>query len=101
MSNTVLEAMACGLPLVVTSVGGNPEMVSHGENGFLFASGDGRALALHIESLIANPELRVELGRKSRLRAVQLFSLDRTMREYRNLYQNLAVERGIQVGDKS
>jgi len=101
MSNTVLEAMACGLPLVVTGVGGNPEMVAHGENGFLFASGDGRALALHIESLINNQELRVELGRKSRLRAVQLFSLDRTMTEYRNLYQNLAVERGIQVGDKS
>ena len=98
MSNTVLEAMACGLPLVITNVGGNPEVVSNSENGFLFAPGDEQTLALHLEKLIVRPEIRAEFGRASRRRATQQFSVDRTLQEYRNLYQGLAAERGILPG---
>ncbi len=49
MSNTILEAMSCALPVAATRVGGNPELVQEGRTGFLFAPGDAAQLAAQLE----------------------------------------------------
>jgi sugar transferase (PEP-CTERM/EpsH1 system associated) len=93
MSNTVLEAMASGLPLVVTQAGGNPELVVDGSVGFLFPPSDVQALVKHLAMLAENPDLRRSFGEATRLRAVEQFSLERMIRSYRDLYFELAAKR--------
>jgi len=95
MSNTLLEAMASGLPLLATDVGGNPEVVKDGEVGWLFAPGDTPALARHIDALTSFAELRDRMGTAGRQRALQYFSVDRMLSEYRDLYRQLAARRGV------
>ena len=90
MSNTVLEAMATALPVVVTHAGGNPEMVEHGFSGLLFAPRDIATLALHLGRLIENADLRRHLGAAARRRVVERFSLAEMIRHYRDLYFELA-----------
>ena len=60
--NVLVEAMACGLPVVSTSAGGIPELVTHSENGFLTAPGDVASIENHIATLLDSPELRQQLG---------------------------------------
>ncbi len=66
LPNTLLEAFACSLPVVATSVGGIPELVRHGLNGLLAPSGDAAALAGHVEALAQDPLLRLRMGRVNR-----------------------------------
>jgi glycosyltransferase involved in cell wall biosynthesis len=61
-----MEAMAMGLPVVVSAVGGIPEIVDQGRSGFLIEPGDGRGLREAIESLLADPARRRELGARGR-----------------------------------
>jgi sugar transferase (PEP-CTERM/EpsH1 system associated) len=93
MSNTILEAMASGLPLVVTRAGGNPELVVDGSIGFLFPPSDFPALAQHLEMLAESPDLRRSFGEAARLRAVEQFSLERMIRSYRDLYFEFGTKR--------
>ncbi len=95
MSNTLLEAMSCGLPAIATRVGGNPEVVADGQSGFLFASGDDLELAERITRLAADPEARHAMGEAARKRAVAEFSLDVMIGKYYSLYIDAAVSRGI------
>ena len=88
ISNTILEAMATGLPVVATSVGGNPELVEQGITGQLVPAGDTAALSAALLTYLRNPILRQLHGRKARQRAVERFSLDRMARQYENLYLN-------------
>ena len=74
---TVVEAMASGLPIVATNVGGIPESVVDGYNGFLVPPGDPEMLANKILELAENPDLRIRMGRKSRKIAVEKYSLDK------------------------
>ncbi len=97
MSNTLLEAMACGLPLVATRVGGNPEVVEDGRSGWLFAPGDIPALADCIERLATSAETRRALGGAARQRALTVFSLDRMIDSYCSLYVDAATQRGLLV----
>lgn len=66
LPNTLLEAFACSLPVVGTSVGGIPELVRHGLNGLLAPSEDAAALAGHVEALAQDPLLRLRMGRVNR-----------------------------------
>ena len=67
--NVFAEAMASGLPIVGSSVGGIPELVEHGKNGFLVPPREPRALAAAIRLLADNPDLRAEIGRRTRAQA--------------------------------
>jgi glycosyltransferase involved in cell wall biosynthesis len=64
--NVLVEAMACGLPVVTTSAGGIPELVTHGLNGLLTAPGDVESIENQIASLIDTPELRQRMGAAAR-----------------------------------
>ena len=77
MPVALMEAAACGVPVVATDVGGVAELVDHGRTGFLVPSGDVAALAAALESLLAEPETAREMGRAARSRAEERFSIRR------------------------
>lgn len=93
MSNTILEAMACGRPVVATRVGGNPELVAEGVCGCLFAPGDAADLAKRLEQLAKLPRERCKFGGEARKLAESRFSLHEMIRNYRELYLGLAERR--------
>ena len=86
MSNTVLEAMAAGLPVVATAVGSNPVLVADGETGYLVPAGDSVALASALERIANDEPSRHRMGQLGRLRAERDFSIDCMVREYEDLY---------------
>jgi glycosyltransferase involved in cell wall biosynthesis len=78
-TSTVLEALACGRPLIATKVGGIPEVVRDGENGLLVPEKDPAALAAAIERLRVDAELRQRLSERARESAVERLSWDATI----------------------
>jgi glycosyltransferase involved in cell wall biosynthesis len=86
---SVLEAMAAGLPSVVTPVGGVPELVVHGENGIHVPVHDPSALAGAITDLALSAPLRDRLGCAARARVVSHFSFSEMAGKYAQLYRNL------------
>lgn len=87
---SLIEAMAAGLPVVSTDVGGVPEVVLDGETGLLAPSGDDGALAGHLLRLAQDQGLRKRLGRAGRVRAFEMFSEDRMVAEYDRMYREVA-----------
>ena len=94
MSNTILEAMATGIPVIASNVGGNPELVIDGRTGFLFPSNDVESLVQKIKTYILHPELKQKHGYNARKRVEEKFSLDQMIRRYEELYVEL-VERKL------
>ncbi|HET6319689.1 MAG TPA: glycosyltransferase family 4 protein [Chloroflexota bacterium] len=70
----VAEAMALGVPVVATAVGGIPGMITHGQTGFLFTPGDVGALASHLRRLLTDSALRRRMGQGARQRAQRTFA---------------------------
>jgi glycosyltransferase involved in cell wall biosynthesis len=93
MSNAILEAMATGLPVVATRVGGNPELVADGSSGFLVEPGSPAALADALRRYLGDPGLLARHGRAARELAQAEFSLDRMVGEYGQLYGRLLARR--------
>jgi glycosyltransferase involved in cell wall biosynthesis len=89
ISNTILEAMSAGLPVVATRTGGNPELVDEGVTGFLVPPESAEALAGALECYVKSPELRAEHGRAARRRAEERFSLRGMVDAYSSLYGEL------------
>lgn len=86
ISNTVLEAMASGLPIVATRVGGNRELVEEGVHGFLVPKQNPGALAAALGTYLDDGSLRTLHAKSSRQRAVDAFNLDGMRRAYHDLY---------------
>lgn len=89
ISNTVLEAMASGLPVVATAVGGNLELVEQGYNGSLVPVGSAQALAAALIELLDNTAQRVSQGANARARVSQRFDWERTVAGYLHVYDEL------------
>jgi len=87
-SNSIVEYMAAGLPVVCTDVGGAREAVEDGKNGYLVASGDYMAMADRISAILASGNMEL-LGQNSRNMAENLFSLPVIMRRYEQFYERL------------
>jgi glycosyltransferase involved in cell wall biosynthesis len=84
-----LEAMACGKAVVSTNRGGPSETVLHGETGFLVPPQDAPNMAHHVMTLLNNPSLRAEMGRKGRERVLAHFSASKTIQAYQNYFARL------------
>ena len=86
-SITVLEAMASGVPSVLTAVGGNGELVRDGVEGLLVPRHDDEAAAQALMRILGDAALRTKLGAEARHRALSTYQLDRTVARYGELYQ--------------
>lgn len=93
MPNAVLEAMAAGLPVVATAVGGIPEAVVDGVTGLLVPPRDPTSLAEAITNLLHDPDLRHQMGQAGRERVVTQFNIATTVRCTEALYQQLLQEK--------
>ncbi len=94
-SNVIQEAMATGLPIVASRVGGNPELVQHGETGLLFESNSVEALAQALQILLDNPQKAKTLGENALRRAREAFSLEKMVQNYETVYFRLLQEKKI------
>jgi sugar transferase (PEP-CTERM/EpsH1 system associated) len=101
MSNTILEAMATGLPVIATNVGGNPEILTDSVSGYLFQPGNVDELRSKLATLLLNRELRKGFGQAARSRALTTFSLEAMLRQYRQLYLDLATRQSGIEGARS
>lgn len=86
---SVQEAMASGLPIVGTRVGGIPELVEDGVSGLLVPSDDEPALAHALQTLIDQPDQRQQMGKAALQRARTHFDIRNTVRAYENLYEQI------------
>lgn len=89
VSNTILEAMATGLPIVATNVGANAQLVIDGECGVIVPPADSSAIATAMLRYFDDAELARSHAQAARARVVQVFSLDRMVDRYHRLYSDL------------
>ncbi|MDI6735724.1 MAG: GT4 family glycosyltransferase PelF [bacterium] len=87
MSNTILEAMSVGRPVVATKVGGTPEIVEDGKTGFLVCPANPEELAEGIIKVLKNPQQSKDMSRAGQERVREKFSLDKMIIAYENLYK--------------
>jgi glycosyltransferase involved in cell wall biosynthesis len=85
----VAEAMACDLPVVASNCSAIPELIDEGKGGFLCPVGDVDAFAEKINFLADSPKLRREMGEYNRTKVEKMFALDRMVREYQDLFQEV------------
>lgn len=85
----VREAMACGLPCVVSNIPGARDLLLDGETGLLFRSGDAADLAAKLQRLIADEKLRQVMGQAGRQRIIRDFKVDDYVNRFRNLFLSL------------
>lgn len=90
---SALEALACEVPVIATDVGGLPEVVSHGETGYLFPVGEVDAMADAAIELLSDPERHRRFAQAARRQAVERFSQDAVVERYRGVYERVAARR--------
>lgn len=89
LSNALMEAMACGCPVVASKVGGNPELVTNGETGLLFEPGDAAGLADALQTLIENEFLRRQLAEAGAKFVRERFSIRTSAQRMGEIYAKL------------
>lgn len=92
---SALEAMACELPVISTSVGGLPELVVHGETGYIAEIGDVERMAKYAIELLTNEARYKLLAAASRKRAIDVFSSDKVVDQYEQYYEDVLSEKSI------
>jgi len=95
ISNTILEAMACGLPVIATDVGGNGELVDNGRTGTLVPRADPGTLANKMAIYADDPQLRRRQGENGSDRIANRFSMAQMLSAYSGVYDQLMERRGI------
>lgn len=85
--NALMEAMASGLPVAATRIGGNVELVTHGKTGLLFEQGSHEELYRCIEQLYENKDLMRKMGASARRHMEELYSFERIAGRYNDLYR--------------
>jgi glycosyltransferase involved in cell wall biosynthesis len=98
---TAIEALASGCPVVATRVGGVPDVVSDGEDGFLVAPGDVEELAARLAELANDPELRARMGTTGRGRMRTRYAVDRLIDDVDRLYRELLERKGIELSSSA
>jgi glycosyltransferase involved in cell wall biosynthesis len=93
MSNAILEAMAEKCPVIATRAGGNEELVEDGYTGFLIDKNNADSLARAMETAVRNPERVKEMGKNSRLKVQNEYSLDHVMERWYTLYRTILEKR--------
>lgn len=94
---SALEAMACELPVVSSSVGGLPELVVHGETGYIAEIGDIERMAKYAVDLLTNPARYKMFAAASRKRAVEMFAAEKVVDQYEQYYEYVLSEKSISV----
>jgi glycosyltransferase involved in cell wall biosynthesis len=89
LSNSLMEAMACGCAVIASDTGGNPELVTDNETGLLFKTGDSAALADRLRTLISAPGLRTALAGAGAARMAAEFSIASSVARFERLYESL------------
>jgi L-malate glycosyltransferase len=95
ISRSLLEAMAAGLPIIVSKAGGSPEVVQHEVNGLLVPVKDAPALAQALVRLLSDPDFAQDLGLAASQRVAANFSLDRLGRELNEIYLELVARKNL------
>ena len=90
-SLSTMEAMACGLPVVAANSYALPELVHHGENGYLFQPGNSDELASYIDKLLGDPALRTRMGQKG-LEFIARHERSKILDQWESLYRRLSIE---------
>jgi glycosyltransferase involved in cell wall biosynthesis len=98
--NAVLEAMAAGLPIVTSGIGGMLELIDDGRTGLLVPPGDPSALADRIVRLMADADLASRLGRAARDEVCARYSFDRMVAAFERIYLNQLTRRGVLATDQ-
>ncbi|BCG64824.1 MAG: hypothetical protein methR_P2617 [Methyloprofundus sp.] len=93
ISNTILEAMATGLPVLATAVGGNSELVLEGETGLLVPHSEPEAMATALLTLLENKPLRLQFGKSAHQRILEKFSIQAMVSKYTEVYDSLRLKR--------
>jgi glycosyltransferase involved in cell wall biosynthesis len=89
LSNAVLEAMACSLPVVATDCGGTPEIITHGSNGILVSPGSADQIYSAIKKIIADRDFACSLGKNARDTVAGTFSISAAADRYCDVYRSL------------
>ena len=88
ISNTILEAMASGLPVVATDVGGNADLVQHGQTGYIVPAANPQAMADRLVELASELTRAHQMGQAGRQRVKQRFSMQAMVQTYQTVYDN-------------